>query len=495
MTRVAELLGPRIDELPAGSVRARAHLLLGETCGVAGHEDHLEQALIQCGNDPALRSTALATKALLVAVVRVERIGEAEALAAQACELARSGGAEVERLALTSLAWARVLRGRPIGGLRERLPRGSESYDLYYTSVDRPAGVRLAFRGRIGEARAIFQGLLAQSEERGAARFSTVLMLQLCELELRAGDVRESSRLLGRWAESAMEAHRAAFARCQSLLAVLQGRLEEVTRWAVAGSPEVTGAPWDTWDRLEVTRAQGIAALLAQEPEQAAGLLASVWEHTRREGVDDPGAFPVAADLVEALVWLGRTAEASTVTSRLRDLAEGQEHPWALATARRCAAVIRLGTGYDEQAAVQLTAAAASFGDLGLHFDQARSLLWLGREERRAGKRSMARRVLETAMSKFDGLGADGWAGQARTELDLLGRRRATPAGRLTAAEQRVVDLAAAGLSNKQIARRLFVAVHTVEVHLAHAFAKLGVRSRAELASRLASPALLPPAD
>ena len=51
-----------------------------------------------------------------------------------------------------------------------------------------------------------------------------------------------------------------------------------------------------------------------------------------------------------------------------------------------------------------------------------------------------------------------------------------------------MVELAARGLSNKQIARRLFVAVHTVEVHLAHAYAKLGVRSRAQLASRLASP-------
>ena len=426
LTRAAELLGAWIDELPAGSVRARAHLLLGETGGVAEHEDHLEHALVQCGNDPALRSTALATKALLLAVVRVERIGEAEALAAQACQLARSGGAEVERLALTSLAWARILRGRPIGDLRERLPGGSESYDLYYTSVDRPAGVRLAFRGRIGEARAIFQGLLAQSEERGAARFSTVLMLQLCELELRAGDVRESSRLLGRWAESVMERQRAPYARCQSLLAGLQGRLDEVTRWAQAALPEVTGAPLDTWDRLEMLRAQGIAALLAQDPEQAADLLASVWEYTRREGVDDPGAFPTAPDLVEALVWLGRTAEAGTVASQLRDLAESQKHPWGLATARRCAAVIRLGSGYDEQAAVQLAAAAASLGELGLRFDQARSLLWLGREARRAGKRSPARRMLETAMTTFDELGADGWSGQARTELDLLGRRRVT---------------------------------------------------------------------
>ena len=52
-----------------------------------------------------------------------------------------------------------------------------------------------------------------------------------------------------------------------------------------------------------------------------------------------------------------------------------------------------------------------------------------------------------------------------------------------------MVGLAASGLSNKQIARRLFVAVHTVEVHLAHAYAKLGVHSRAQLASRLAAQA------
>ena len=495
LTRAAELLGSRIDELPAGSVRARAHLLLGEASSLAEHEDHLEHALIECRNDPALRSTALATKAQLLAVVRIERIGEAEALATQACQLARSGGEEEERLALTSLAWAHILRGLPVGDLRERLPSESGSYDLYYTSVDRPAAVRLAFRGRIGEARGIFQGLLAQSEERGAARFSSVLRLQLCELELRAGDARESSRLLARWAESAMERQRVAFARCQSLLACLQGRLDEVTRWAAAASPEVTGAPMDTWDRLEVMRAQALAALLVQDPEQAADLLASVWEYTRREGVDDPGAFPAAPDLIEALVWLGRIAEASTVASRLRDLAERQQHPWGLATARRCAAVIRLGSGYDEQAAMQLAAAAASFGELGLRFDQARSLLWLGREARRAGKRSTARRVLETAMTKFDELGADGWSARAHTELDLLGGRRATPAGQLTAAEDRVVELAATGLSNKEIARRLFVAVHTVEVHLAHAYAKLGVRSRAQLASRLASPAVSPPAD
>jgi DNA-binding CsgD family transcriptional regulator len=63
--------------------------------------------------------------------------------------------------------------------------------------------------------------------------------------------------------------------------------------------------------------------------------------------------------------------------------------------------------------------------------------------------------------------------------------RRPQPAGGLTRAEQRVVELAAAGLANKEIARTLHVTVHTVEVHLSHAYAKLGVRSRAQLAGRL----------
>jgi DNA-binding NarL/FixJ family response regulator len=55
-------------------------------------------------------------------------------------------------------------------------------------------------------------------------------------------------------------------------------------------------------------------------------------------------------------------------------------------------------------------------------------------------------------------------------------------AGKLTPTEERVVELAVEGLANKEIAQRLFITVNTVEVRLSHAYAKLGVRSRAELA-------------
>ena len=215
--------------------------------------------------------------------------------------------------------------------------------------------------------------LLALAEERGETRFSAVLTLHLCELELRAGDLREASRLLDEWAESgAMEGQQTAHPRCRALLASLQGCPDEVERWAAEAAAPASGDPWDKWDELEVLRARGIAALFAHEPERAAGALGQVWEHTLREGVADPGAFPVAPDLVEALVWLSRTAEAETVTGRLRDLAERQDHPWALATASRCAAVVRLASGYDERTAARLADAAASYGELGLRFDRAR---------------------------------------------------------------------------------------------------------------------------
>jgi hypothetical protein len=122
LSRVTELLGPRIGQLPAGGLRARAHLLLGEGEDTAGHEDHLEQALANSGNDPALRATALATKSLLLELVRVERIGDAEALAVEAHQLAESAGAEAARHARQALAWARILRGYPVEDLTERVP-------------------------------------------------------------------------------------------------------------------------------------------------------------------------------------------------------------------------------------------------------------------------------------------------------------------------------------------------------------------------------------
>ena len=66
-----------------------------------------------------------------------------------------------------------------------------------------------------------------------------------------------------------------------------------------------------------------------------------------------------------------------------------------------------------------------------------------------------------------------------------MGARRPRASGELTPSEWRVVELAAAGRANKEIARALFISVHTVESHLSRAYATLGVHSRTQLAGRL----------
>jgi DNA-binding NarL/FixJ family response regulator len=79
----------------------------------------------------------------------------------------------------------------------------------------------------------------------------------------------------------------------------------------------------------------------------------------------------------------------------------------------------------------------------------------------------------------------DGQIVGRKTELTALDDFLRSASGELTPAEQRVVELAVDGLANKEIAQSLFVSARTVEVHLKHACAKLGIRSRTQLARRL----------
>jgi DNA-binding NarL/FixJ family response regulator len=117
--------------------------------------------------------------------------------------------------------------------------------------------------------------------------------------------------------------------------------------------------------------------------------------------------------------------------------------------------------------------------------EHGRAVLVLGLVARRAKRRGAAREALESAVGIFDAIPAPLWAQRARAELGRIGGRRGS-AGELTPSEQRVADLAVAGKKNREIAAELFITVHTVEKTLTRAYAKLGVRSRTELARRLA---------
>jgi len=491
--RVTDLLTPEFDSLPAGAPRARAWLLLSEGAGPKNLDDldrHLDMALAECRDEPGLRAYVLAKKAANQAASAVLRISEAESWALEALQAAGHAGPDIERLALYALAWARGLSGRPIDDLCERSRAAADAPEYIASSAERVAGQRLVWRGEVPLAREALTTLLAIADERGEPMSYALQRLHVCELELRVGHWDAASRLLDEWAESADRELllRPMYERCRALLAAGYGRAGEVERWA-AEAIRAAGTIGSRWDGLEALRACGMGALLSHEPERAVESLRSVWDHTRREGVDETGVFPVAPDLVEALAEVGELEEALAVTERLYSLAERQRSPWGIATAKRCAGIARLASdAYDDEAGAALTQAAANYGRLGLPFDRARSLLSLGRSQRRLKKWGAARDSLQAALAAFGELGSEGWAEQARSELARVGARRPTPSGELTPSERRIAELAAAGRSNKEIAQALYVTVHTVEVHLSHAYAKLGVRSRAQLTGRLSAP-------
>jgi len=490
LPRATALLTERIGTMPAGPARAAAYLLLGEGADFLAEEEHLARAIADSATAPGLHARALARRAEMLAPGRVERIAEAEQIAGQALAAAASAGPDAQCRALVALAWARVLRGCGIEDLLERaagLPPVTLS--LWDGAVGRPAGVRLAFRGELARAREVFGGLLAAAEQRGEARSGTVFTAQLCEVELRAGDTAAAARALAeldQWAALEPDAV-GSRTRLQAALAAVRGDPGDAQALA-ARVLQASGPDAYQWDRLEARRAAGLAALLARQPEQAAGSLAAVWEHTQEEGVEDPGAFPVAGDLAEALAETGRPEAAGAVIGRLAGLAAAQQHPWGLATADRSRAVLALAGGYDEAAAAQLAGAAAGYQALGLGFDAARALLVLGRAQRRGKKRAAARQSLEAARAGFEQLGCPGWAEAAAAELDRVSGRRAAPAGGLTPGERRVAELVAAGLSNKQVAEQLYLSVYTVEAHLSQVYAKLGIGSRTQLARALGAP-------
>jgi DNA-binding CsgD family transcriptional regulator len=487
--RLTDLLQKALPSLPAGAMRARAYQLLTE--GVIETSDEirslLERAREERHDDLDLHATVLALLAEDTAVIRVEQLPEVETAMANMLKELGAAAVTAKRAVLLTLAWARSLHGHAIDELCEQFDAAvdstsaiSHSTCTISNSPRRIAGQRLVWRGEVDRARELLSGLLRVADERGEAYSYALVRLHLCELELRIGQCGAAGRLLEEWAESSERIPWPMYERCRALLAATTGRAGEAEQWAARAiqSAEAAGVRWDL---LEALRARGLAAL-ARDPARAAASFREVWEHTRREGVDDPGAFPAAPDLVEALVVSGDIDEARAVATSLAELAEGRDHPWGLASAMRCQAMVSLATDYDEYGVGLLLDAADSYAECGLRFDQARSLLFLGRARRRYRKWAAARRSLGEAAEIFDELEAEGWAAQARAELERTGGRRPASAGELTPTERRVAELAAAGSSNKQIAAELVVSVYTVQKHLSHVYAKLGVRSRTQLA-------------
>lgn len=184
-------------------------------------------------------------------------------------------------------------------------------------------------------------------------------------------------------------------------------------------------------------------------------------------------------DQIEALLAFDRVDDAV----RVLDVWE-QERPdsddRALGQVTRCRGLVAAARGDVTEAAALLEDAVAQHEQAADPFGRARALLALGVVRRRRRQKRAAREAIAAALDGFEQLGAATWIERARAELGRIGGRSREEG--LTAAERRVAALVAEGHTNREVAAALFLGERTVETHLSHVYAKLGVRSRAELA-------------
>jgi DNA-binding CsgD family transcriptional regulator len=194
-----------------------------------------------------------------------------------------------------------------------------------------------------------------------------------------------------------------------------------------------------------------------------------------------------AIDRIETAARADQRELAEEWLGDLRAFADGTGMPWAWAAVHHCQAV--LGSPDPEGEFERALAWHASSPRVPA---RARTQLALGEHLRRNRRRTDARRPLREALDTFDTLGAGFWAERARQELRASGEtaRRGADlvATELTAQERQVAALVRQGLSNKDVAGRLFISPRTVDFHLRNVYSKLAITSRTELAALAADP-------
>jgi DNA-binding CsgD family transcriptional regulator len=191
-----------------------------------------------------------------------------------------------------------------------------------------------------------------------------------------------------------------------------------------------------------------------------------------------------SGDQIELLLELGRVEDAIRVLDVWDADALRVARPWVSAHVTRCRGLVAAARGEVDRAGSLLDRAVEQHKEVGDPFGAARALLGLGVVRRRERKKRGARDAIQRALDDFVELGAATWVAKARSELGGIGGR--TREEGLTSAERRVADLVAEGRTNREVASALFLTERTVASHLTHVYAKLGVRSRTELARRLA---------
>ena len=435
-------------------LQARIHISIARTCGddllrCASHAD-AGLALAQQGDDPGLTSEALAQK--MYADFMVGRSLSLE-LGDRAMELEE--------------------KCRP--------PQVEERAALM-------VGLCLVRADRFDEGRCLLEQTVQAAREEGDDSSLPVALAYLADLECWAGNWHAAERhAADSWEACEQVGHRAwrtAAFYARALIDAHLGRIDDARAGAGKGLAVATTAR-DVWMLMMLHGVLGFAELSAGNLEAAEASLSTAADLADRIGLAEPATWRFHANRVEAVIGLGDLDRAVGLLGRLEGWARVTGRMWTLATAARCRALLLAAQGDVEDAIQALEEALGHHQHLAMPFELGRTLLVMGQVQRRAKRKLAAKQHLEQALDIFESLPAPLWAQRARSELSRIGLRPPAPLA-LTATEERVAGLAAAGHTNRQVAQALFLSPRTVEANLARVYRKLGVSSRAELGAAMA---------
>ncbi|SHU73023.1 helix-turn-helix transcriptional regulator [Mycolicibacterium mucogenicum] len=494
--RARALLNRTVGEDVSGPIRAQAFSLLG-AIEIVDRSHSGAARLLECALAEAAADLAAQVQILVPMSFALYNIDHRE-LAARRIDdaVARANRLGQPGLLSQALSMRTLIQFWLGSGVDEEslqravdLDEGDPATSVFFLPRMHRA-ILLSCTGRLDEARAEFRIVRQQCIDGGVETDQNFVAINTVHNELWQGDLASATLL----ADDAMEraVHLGGFHHTAALVmrarcAAYAGKEEaarDAVREVVATVPLsecfiLTGEAIMALGFLDVSLGNYEAALEVLEP-----LLSTFADRRRATEIYVAEWLP---DAVEVLVGLGRLAEAEPLVEALEVNGRRLDRAWMLAVGGRCRALLLGAQGHVDQAAAEAEHALTEHDRLPMPFERARTLLVLGQLQRRQRRRAVAVATLQEALAAFEGLGTPLWAEQARRALGRIDERSDRGAV-LTASERRIAELVASGMSNREVAAKLFVSAKTVEVHLSRIYRKLGIRSRAELGWRIARP-------
>jgi DNA-binding CsgD family transcriptional regulator len=487
------LLERLIASMPAGPERARALLVMAIVHNYEDGPGPAKEDCLRAIDDAGEDLVLLAEANLRLSFVCNDDFEISQACTRRAVELVRAAPGAPDDLVACALiedAYVRFLTG---GGLdraqvaeAERvLPAQGHSWGAVR------AHSALYEWAKYTDDLARARELLEQTRERrlalGDEYYAAISEHHLAEVECwlgewsRAGEYAASS---GRVIEQAGNPlWRAVGLYDRALIAAHFGEVTEARDAALEGLALAEGAedPWLSGGLLSVL---GFLELSLDDFGASEHWLSRADAMVERIGLAEPARFRFHGDHIEAVIALAELERARELLVRLQRRASVAPRPWISVVCARSEGLLYAASGRLDEALDAVETALSEHERLQMPFELGRTLLSLGRVQRRRKQRKAAREALQRSLDIFERLGAQLWADKARSALERTHVRQAPQ--QLTATEEQVARLAAAGLRNREIADRMFLSPKTVEANLARVYRKLGIRSRTELRDAIA---------